>query len=266
MSNRFSKKCVAGVFVFLFLFCLPMSALADRPELVSRKITGAAPSINGVVGAGEWPGPPQLVFDGDTEPSPPFTYIDPTFVYFCNDLTHIYVLVDAVGDKTQDGGDECLLIFANGEDYILTEGFGDGSMCPDGIQYASGFGSSPNDASSHRIHEFRIPLSEINAIPGQILDFCSPHNSKYMCLRPTGSPGGSLGYDETTGNDNIWPPGLNEVHDMREESRGEWGLLQLQPTQNQNVPTLSEWGMILMGLILAGAAMWAMKRKQSAAV
>jgi hypothetical protein len=53
---------------------------------------------------------------------------------------------------------------------------------------------------------------------------------------------------------------------MREESRGEWGLLQLQPTQNQNVPTLSEWGMILMGLILAGAAMWAMKRKQSAAV
>jgi hypothetical protein len=264
MCNRFSIKCVAGVFVFLFLFCLPMSALADRPELVSRKLTGAAPTINGAVGAGEWPGPPQIVFTGDTEPSPPFTYIIPTYVYFCNDLTYIYVLVDAVGDTTQDGGDECLLIFANGADYLLTEGFADGNSCPEGVDYASGFGASPNSASSHRIHESRIPLSAINAVPGQLIDFCSPNDSKYMCLRPSAKLGGSLGFDATTGNDNIWPPGLNEVHNMSEESRGEWGLIQLQPTQQQSIPTLSEWGMILMGLILAGAALWAMKRKNTA--
>jgi hypothetical protein len=266
MSNRFLKKCVAGVFVFLFLFCLPMSALADRPELVSRKVTGAAPSINGVVGAGEWPGPPQIVFNGATETSPPFTYIIPTYVYFCNDLTYIYVLVDAVGDTTQDGYDECLLIFANGEDYILTEGFGMGDSCPEGIEYASGFGASPNSASSHRIHEFRISLSEINAIPGQILDFCSPHSSKYICLRPTGNPGGSLGYDDSNGHDNIWPPGLNEVNDMSEESRGEWGILQLQPTQNQSIPTLSEWGMILMGIFLAGVSVIFMKRRNKVSI
>jgi hypothetical protein len=72
-----------------------------------------------------------------------------------------------------------------------------------------------------------------------------------------------LGYDASNGHDNIWPPGLIAVHDMSVEARGEWGLLQLQPTQNQSIPTLSEWGMILMGLILAGAAMWAMKRKNA---
>ncbi len=261
MNNRFSKKCKVGVFVFLFLFCLPMSALADRPELVSRKFTGAAPSIDGIMGAGEWPGPPQIVFNQNTEPSPPYTYIIPTYVYFCNDLTYIYVLVDAVGDTTQNGYDECLLIFANGEKYILAEGLADGRKCPDGIDYACGFGASPNSPSSHRIHEFRIPLSEINAIPGQIIDFCSPHDSKFKCFHM----GGSLGFDAANGHDNIWPPGLDQVHNMSEASRGEWGLLQLQPTQNQSIPTLSEWGMILMGLILAGAAMWAIKRKKALA-
>lgn len=263
MNNRFFTTCVAGVLVAAILLCLPMSAFAGRTPLVSHNVAGAGPNINGVVGNGEWPGPPQIVFNGNTEPSPPYTYINPTFVYFCNDLTYIYVLVDAVGDTTQDGGDECLLIFANGVDYILTEGFSDGTSCPVGITYASGFGSSPNSPNSHRIHEWRVPLSVINANPGQLIDFCSPHNSKYLCLRPGGSQGGSLGYDASNGNDNIWPPGLIEVNDMGAEQRGEWGLLQLQPTQNQSIPTLSEWGMILMGLILAGTAIWAMKRRSA---
>jgi hypothetical protein len=259
MKDRVLKKFVVGIYVLVLLLSLSVSVFAQGPSLISHAVTGSAPTINGSVGQGEWPGAPQIIFNGAMTPTPGYTYVIPTYVYFCNDLTYIYVLVDAVGDATSDAYDECLLIFGNGNDYILTEGFGDGNSCPQGVTFASGFGASPNSATNHRIYEWRVPLSEINANPGQMIDFCSPHNSKYLCLFPTGNPGGSLGYDETTGNDNIWPPGLIEVNDMT--NREAWGRLQLQPTDRQSVPTLSEWGIILMGLFLAGAAIWTMKRK-----
>ncbi|RJP86593.1 MAG: IPTL-CTERM sorting domain-containing protein [Desulfobacteraceae bacterium] len=261
MINCFLRNLLYGFLLFILVVSIPLSAQAARPGLTSHEITGNAPTIDGVMGPGEYAGLPQIVFDESSPATQGFAYIVPTYVHFCNDQNNIYVIVDAVGDETQDGGDECLLIFANGEDYILAEGFADGNSCPEGITYASGFSSSKYSATSHRIHEWRIPLSKINAGPGQLIDFCSPNDSKYKCLRAAGRPGGSLGYDETTGQDNIWPPGLISVHSMVDRTL--WGTLQLQPTQHQSIPTLSEWGMILMGLVLACAAAWTLKRKDT---
>ncbi|MDO9263269.1 MAG: IPTL-CTERM sorting domain-containing protein [Desulfosalsimonadaceae bacterium] len=231
--------------------------------MTSHEVTDAAPTIDGVVGPGEWPGTPQIEFSATTPPSPPYTYVIPTRVYFYNDLSNIYVLVDAGGDTTADSGDECLLIFGNGSQYIVPEGFGLGnvSYCtPQGIVFSAGFSTTPTSPDipvPHRIYEWRIPFSAIGASPGQQIDFCSPHYWKFQCPVEEGS----LGYDATTGNDNIWPPGLIGVPDPND--RDDWGTLRLQPTQPRSIPTLSEWGMILMGLALAGAAVRTLKRRDA---
>jgi hypothetical protein len=42
------------------------------------------------------------------------------------------------------------------------------------------------------------------------------------------------------------------------------GNFRFRSTQSQPIPTLSEWGMIIMSLILAGSAIWMIRRRQVA--
>ena len=126
----------------------------------------------------------------------------PTFVYFMNDNSRLYVLVDASGDGTNDGSDECLLVFGfPPPNNVKVEIIGaSGTRVTVNFDAAVGFDSSPNNQTAHKIYEFSIPFSYINAQPGQPLDFSSPLSGKHL----------SMPYDATTARDNVWPVGLIE--------------------------------------------------------
>jgi len=225
MSARFLHLLSIGLMIFAIVSCLPLSSQANvqKPEIFSHGISGVAPTINGIVNDGEWPDAPQLVFNQNTPPTADITYVIPTYVYFCNDPNHIYVLVDVVGDTTDNVWDECLLIFGNGNQTYIPEGFGNGNLSsctPQGITFATGMGASPNSETIHRIFEWKIPFVVLGATAGLQLDFCSPHYWKFQCPVQNGS----LGYDASTGYDNVWPPGLVGLFDPQD--RSQWGIFQ----------------------------------------
>jgi len=121
----------------------------------------------------------------------------PSYVYFLNDNSNLYVLVDAVGDPTDSGSDECLLRFNFVDTLKISIVSASGTKISNNFNAAIGFSSSPNSASPHKIYEFCIPFSYINSAPGQTIDFCSPMFKT-----------ASMSYDSETGRDNIWPLGL----------------------------------------------------------
>jgi predicted nucleic acid-binding Zn ribbon protein len=185
------------------------SASADRPVIHSRW-ADTAPSINGVFETGEWSGP-QIVFQTPTYPD---TYVLPTYAYFVNDHSNLYVMVDAVGDTTETTGDECAFVLnfdlGTRVTVFVTAGGGTG---PTGATATVGFGNSPNSATPHRIYEFSIPLTLISATPGQSIDFSSPNVS----FKP------SMPYDPGSQppRDNVWPLNLDF------SNQDAWGTLSL---------------------------------------
>jgi hypothetical protein len=119
-----------------------------------------------------------------------------------NDNSRLYVLVDASGDGTDDAFDECLLVFGFPPNNVNVEIIGlGGTRATVNFDAAVGFDSSPNNQTAHKIYEFSIPFSYINAQPGQSLDFSSPLSAKHI---------GSMPYDAATARDNVWPVGLIE--------------------------------------------------------
>jgi hypothetical protein len=85
---------------------IALNPLPPGPVMHSQ-LTSSPPSIDGTVQLGEWS---NLVISF-TSPTYPDSYVLPTYVYFMNDVSNLYVLVDAVGDTTNEVSDECLLIF-----------------------------------------------------------------------------------------------------------------------------------------------------------
>jgi hypothetical protein len=250
-------------FLLVLTFCVPSSHAAGT-GLNCVPLTGRAPIIDGTISAGEWPGPPQL-----TIPSPIQTNI-----YCRNDAQNLYVLVNALGDTTDDfidgaNGpcsaaylnrcDECLLVFADpgqptaymAEVWGTSENIvGTNDHFPANAEVAIGF-------SDHRFYEWKIPLSSINAVPGQTFDFSSPRLCKFPgfeenCLAPASIP-----FDGATRFDNEWPAGviLND--------RTTWGTITLGQ-RTIGVPALNEWG-IIVSMVLAGlvAVIFLRKRKST---
>jgi hypothetical protein len=183
--------------------------LSSRP-VISSEWTSRPPVIDGRFVAGEWSNL-QIAIQG---PSYPDSYVKPTFVYFMNDNIRLYVLVDAPGDAT-DGSDECLLVFGFEQRvYVeITNALG-GTQYHGDFDAAAGYDSSPNSATPHKIYEFSIPFSLINAQPGQPIDFGSPFIGKHP----------SMPYDSETQNDNVWPLGLNFDNYNNVEA---WGILRI---------------------------------------
>ena len=177
--------------------CLVAPTYAVRPTISSRW-TSNPPTIDGRFTLGEWFNL-QITIQG---PSFPDTYVKPTFVYFMNDNSRLYVLVDASGDGTDNSLDECLLVFGfPPPNNVKVEIIGaSGARVTVNFDAAVGFDSSPNNQTAHKIYEFSIPFSYINAQPGQPLDFSSPLSGKHL----------SMPYDATTFRDNVWPVGLIE--------------------------------------------------------
>jgi hypothetical protein len=226
---------------------LARPASAQAVNLWSHRIVGTPPTVDGAVGATEWPWAPQITIDPSYVNPDPYGSMPPdapayaTFAYTDSDL---YILVDVVGDTTADASDECLFWIRPGSVTNVVEVSGDGSSDALGGDRAAGFGTSPNAPSTnHRIYEFRIPLSALGVTVGQTVGLCSPFFKS--------SP--SMGYDPSTGRDNIWPPGLDP------NNLATWGALTLKDPADA-IPALSPWGMALLALLIGILATAAARR------
>jgi hypothetical protein len=240
----------------------------DMPTSMESKYAFLPPTIDGEFSHGEWTSRQLLI-----------EYPIPTNVYFSNDDDFLYVCVDAAdetgGDFTQNGSDHCLLVFDTGHDEYTSEGrenmfklYGNGNKehrvidadgsfywvddpecdfdaCPafPGLEGEAGFGTSPNSPLNHRIYEFQIPLSLLGASPGDTIGFASPIDPE------------SIPYDGDTYRHNIWPSGATST------DLATWGDLVLASPSTAAVPTLSQWGMIGMGILFATALVWSVRRR-----
>jgi hypothetical protein len=206
-------------------------ASSSRP-MIRSTWAATPPSVNGVFKPEEYSGP-QIIF---TVPPYNSSYLN-AYVYFVNDASKLYVMVDAVGDQTNDRGDENLLVF-NFPHWVWVEYWGvGGTICsatgrgcfvPEGTIGAVGYGTSPNSTHWHKIYEVSISLKTLNATAGQDLDFCSPKKPIGTSVPPAG--GSSISYDDATGRDNPWPDGLIfyvDANNVAHTDISTWGTLSL---------------------------------------
>jgi len=152
-----------------------------------------------------------------------------------NDATNLYVLVDAVGDTTNEAGDECLLIFDSNSNpadgYTVVRVLQTGvdpitwSKSDSGFDAAVGYGGS----TEHKVYEFSIPFAFIGVSPGDSFDFCSP-------FWKTGTAGGgSMPLDNSNKHDNVWPKILGTSSSWQSSIDG-WGIVDSQQ-QPQRAPS-----------------------------
>jgi len=256
------KIYVSFSFVFSLLLVLTVcapSSHAAGPGLNCVPLTGQAPVIDGTLSPGEWPGTPQL-----TIPSP-----IQTNVYCRNDAQNLYILVNALGDTTNDNTvnpctnanpyrcDECLLVFGDADQttvYLAEvwgktgEIIGTNVSFPANAEVAIGF-------NANRFYEWKIPFSSINATPGQTIDFSSPKACKYAGSGEYCVIQASMPFDGATLNDNEWPVGVDV------NNRTTWGSITLAQ-RVIGVPALNMWGMIIF-MVLAGlGVVYYMRRKR----
>ena len=170
-----------------------------------------------------------------------------------NDNEKLYVMVDVVGDRTDDQYDEALLVFNFTSQTTVAfrglSGFectspGTDCQIPEGVHGKVGYYTSPNSALEHKIYELSIPMKYVGRA-GQAVDFASPAvNVFHRCYGKgcTTIPAGSLGYDYSTGRDNVWPQGLDA------KKTETWGLLILAATP---VPEFSITVIFLTSLVAA---------------
>ena len=225
--------------------------IPPRPDILSGSTAGILPIVDG--NPSEWQNQPVAI--EMTNPDYPIH----TYVYFVNDSTYLYVLVDVVGDTTNGPScDECLLEFGSFPTTDIEAGLKDDvitrlpSPFPSGGLVQISFRSSFNSATPHRIYELRIPLSYIGASAGGSIDFSSP-SVKGIC------PSGSIPYDGGDGGsplDNVYPYWLNQS-DINTYAR----LNFADPVYS--VPAMTDWGLILF-VVLAGvgSAYYLRKKKK----
>ena len=176
---------------------------AARP-IINSQWTEMPPTVDGTFTEGEW-------WNLQIHMTAPSYQIE-AFVYFLNDNSNLYVLVDAVGDETNSAMDECLLVFGF-QDQVKVEVIGASGLRSTGdFTAAIGYSGTPNDLAAHKIYEFKIPFSYIHAEPGRGIDFSSPLSGKHI----------SMPYDGDSGRDNVWPASLQEWN------IDTWGILHLQ--------------------------------------
>jgi IPTL-CTERM motif len=84
----------------------------------------------------------------------------------------------------------------------------------------------------------------------------------------TGGPGsvsGTITYDATVlqGSGSIINTATLTVTPVRGTPEVADAIASINITQQTAIPTLSEWGMIILSLLLAGAAIWMIRRRQT---
>ncbi len=239
----------------LFFAVAPGLGAASRERVNSRWVD-TPPTIDGVFTSGEWSNP-QIIMK-------PSSYPLESYVYFRNDASNLYYLVDVVGDNTdskvQRGSatffDESLLVF-NFVNQVGVRFHGmKGSKTAPFLPFtaAIGFDSSPNSPQAHRIFEFSVPLNLIRAKPGQNLSFCSP--AGFGGVGKT-----SIAFDADTQKDNIWPLELNVAYEYT------WAVLVIgkAPTEITTVTSSATTSIpefpAIIGLVAAlGASLYMLRR------
>lgn len=253
------KRTMCGLRICLLLLLLaPLfwtgSAMAQGRLIVCQSVNGVAPTIDGVVGAGEWPAPPNRHLQ------PPDYPIETNFtcVY---DAQNLYVLVDAVGDITDGNFDECLLVFDLPPDHKIVEIWKDGGLV---TRFTGGAaGDSSMGLDGHRVYEFGISLASIGLRPGGSIPFYSPVQYK--------TPGiwASMPFDSDDGRDNVFPDGLvvQSVWDPNSSTAVITSVtgydrlsLGMPPV---GAPSLNAWGMIGLVLMLGAMGCLALQRRWS---
>jgi hypothetical protein len=265
MKKIWRASTVLAISFFLILpFFVPSSYAG--PQIYSYSAT-PPPVIDG--NPSDWAGStPSFELNTPTTPDPadPIygipNYPISTYVYFKNDATYLYVLVDAVGDQTNGiGCDEVLLEFNLSPTTDFEVGYRAGvtdtdpDPLPAGSQVSVGFGTSFNNPVAHRIYELRIPLSYFGASAGDNVYFSSPRVKAICGAGP--EIVASIPFDGGDGNsgilDNVYPYNLNQ------SDPDTYAQLQLN---GQSIPTLTEWGMIIF-MVLAGlGALYYMRRQR----
>jgi hypothetical protein len=238
-------KILAVTFLMLFLAILP-TARSERP-IINSVWTDSPPVIDGKFTPGEY-ADPQIVFQ---VPPYPDTFLNAS-VYFTNDKSTLYVLVDAVGDTTNNRDDETLFVFGfPPQTWIQFWGYG-GFVCaspipgcsvPQGVRGVVGYDTTPNSAQKHKLYEVSIPFKNFNAGPGQSVDFSSPKVGRKL----------SIAFDYATRRDNVWPKDLVLT---KIETWGILGLAQASQPVSENVELL-----LPAGLILAATAVKVVRRR-----
>jgi hypothetical protein len=255
------KHCYRSAFSVLFAlllalaFCIPSSFAG----LNCVPLSGKAPVIDGILSAGEWTGVPQLTIATPIQ----------TDIYCRNDTQNLYILVNALGDTTNDrtespctaitpfSCDECLLVFGdpNQTTNYLAEVWGTGgNVIGTNVDFPAN-GEVAIGYTDHKFYEWKIPLTYINATPGQTIDFSSPSICK-SSMGLTCHTLASMPYDGSTGRDNVWPAGVDL------NNRTTWDTIILAESVF-GVPALTEWG-IIVSMVLAGlVAIFFLRKRKS---
>lgn len=240
VSTRRRQGLISAVVVTLFLWCVPARGMA--PRVGCGLLSGTAPTIDGSVGAGEWPAAAALHLQ------PPGYPIE-TSVYCVHDGQNLYMLVDATGDSTDSNLDECLLVFDLPPAHKIVEIWRDDSNASGPIVSRFDGGASGQAAmgiAGHRVYEFKIALASINLQPGGAIPFYSPAFFKF--------PGiwASMPYDAATSRDNVFPNDLNVgtgPGDAIDTVSG-YAMLSLGTLDPKAAPTLSRCLMAALALLL----------------
>jgi hypothetical protein len=159
-----------------------------------------APVIDGVVSAEEWFGADAvdyMAIDGMNGMA--------ATMYILNNGTHLFILIDVVGDTTASEGDVAFVEFDTGNDGLRSDGhedafmllttgagvdtthtvysggswtehcfpFDDSDTDHDGLAGAVGFGAGVESTTAHRLFELCIPLALLMAFPGDTLGLVS---------------------------------------------------------------------------------------------
>ena len=191
-----------------------------------------------------------------------------TLVYVKNDNSSLFMMVNAAsvsGDYSEENEDHCTVyIYKAGKGLRVTI-FGDGTKycestnsvsspltwnaitCPAGVTAADGFGPSPEKPASHRMYEFKLPLSAIGAVPGDIIYFASPFD--LINSLPFNYNSGSSTY-------NIWPESA-AARDL-----DSWGQIQLGQSTQFSVPAFSQWGTLVFVILIGFSAVCSIRRQK----
>lgn len=224
------------------------STAFEGPEPLWALPSEIGPTIDGVIAAGEWDD--AFVVDlgrigGNAVPG---------FLLVKNDWRFVYVAYDATGDTTEDAFDVASIAFDTGHDGVATHGgedqFVQGGWVPNdqahfvydvsfggwvledsplestlpdhqGLASAWGFGATAREGTPHRIYEFAVPLSLVEATPGDILGFFG------------GSRAAPGLFDDSVAGWSLWP-----VWDAGALSLVEYGDLVLANLTDLVPPTL----------------------------
>jgi hypothetical protein len=148
MSSLMRSIKLAGLLVGLMVLTTGFTLVpfVSAGPVVNTAWTSTPPTIDGRFTQGEW----HNIQISMTFPDYPIE----GYAYFMNDNSNLYVLVDAVGDKTTGDLDECLMWFGFNDvspwHTVDVSLYGDGHLVPNsGFDGAVGFYGSPNSPDPH---------------------------------------------------------------------------------------------------------------------